>query len=89
MSAASSGRVPREEAAMTEVGPCNVSEFFWLPAHAGYTRLKRTLIPRRVVRRFWQCYESGMFIPDPNFSIPDPGSKRFQIRIRIKEFIYL
>jgi hypothetical protein len=29
MSAASSGRVPREEAAMTEVGPQNVSEFFW------------------------------------------------------------
>jgi hypothetical protein len=27
-----------------------------------------------------------MFIPDPNFSIPDPGSKRF--RICIKEFKY-
>jgi hypothetical protein len=23
-----------------------------------------------------QCCESGMFIPDPNISIPDPGSKR-------------
>jgi hypothetical protein len=31
-----------------------------------------------------QCCESGMFIPDPNFSIPDPGSKRFRIRICIK-----
>jgi E3 ubiquitin-protein ligase TRIP12 len=31
-----------------------------------------------------QCCGSGMFIPDPNFSIPDPGSKRS--RIRIKEF---
>jgi hypothetical protein len=27
-------------------------------------------------------------IPDPNFSIPDPGSKRSRIRIRIKEFKY-
>jgi hypothetical protein len=27
-------------------------------------------------------------IPDPNFSIPDPGSKRSLIRIRIKEFTY-
>ncbi len=26
-----------------------------------------------------QCCRSGMFIPDPNFSIPDPGSKRFRI----------
>jgi hypothetical protein len=25
-----------------------------------------------------------MFIPDPNFSIPDPGSKRSRIRIYIK-----
>jgi hypothetical protein len=32
-----------------------------------------------------QCYGSGMFIPDPNFSIPDPRS---WIRIRIKEFKY-
>jgi hypothetical protein len=27
-------------------------------------------------------------IPDPNFSIPDPASKRFRIRIRVKEFKY-
>jgi hypothetical protein len=26
-----------------------------------------------------QCCGSGMFIPDPNFSLPDPGSKRFRI----------
>ncbi len=26
-----------------------------------------------------QFYGAGMFIPDPNFSIPDPGSKRFRI----------
>ncbi len=26
-----------------------------------------------------QCCGSGMFNPDPNFSIPDPGSKRFRI----------
>ncbi len=25
-----------------------------------------------------QCCGSGMFIPDPNFSVPDPGSKRFR-----------
>jgi hypothetical protein len=25
-----------------------------------------------------QCCGSEMFIPDPNFSIPDPGSKRFR-----------
>jgi hypothetical protein len=44
----------------------------------------------------YQCLETGIFIPDPNFSIPDPGSKRFRIpgpkdsrsRIRIKEFKY-
>jgi len=30
------------------------------------------------VRRV-QCCGSGMFIPDPNFSIPDSGSKRLQI----------
>jgi hypothetical protein len=38
-----------------------------------------------------QCCESGMFIPDPNFSIPDPGSKKdsgSRIRILIKEFKY-
>ncbi len=23
-----------------------------------------------------QCCKSGMFIPDPNFSIPDPGSQQ-------------
>jgi hypothetical protein len=33
-----------------------------------------------------ECCGSEMFIPDPNFSIPDPGSTRF--RIRIKEFKY-
>ncbi len=27
--------------------------------------------------RNWQCCGSGMFNPDPNFSIPDPGSKIF------------
>ncbi len=39
---------------------------------------------------FSQCCGSGMFIPDPNFSIPDPGSKDFgsRIRILIKEFKY-
>ncbi len=26
-----------------------------------------------------QCWGSGMFIPEPNFSTPDPGSKRFRI----------
>jgi hypothetical protein len=25
--------------------------------------------------RKYQCCESGMFIPDPNFSISDPGSR--------------
>ncbi len=30
-----------------------------------------------------------MFIPDPNFSIPDPWSEFFPSRIRIKEFKYL
>jgi hypothetical protein len=24
----------------------------------------------------YQCFGSGMFIPDPNFSIPDPGLKK-------------
>jgi hypothetical protein len=28
---------------------------------------------------FFQCCGSGMFILDLNFSIPDPGSKRFRI----------
>jgi hypothetical protein len=37
---------------------------------------------------FCQCCGSGMFIPDLNFSIPDPGSNRFRIQIRIKEFKY-
>jgi hypothetical protein len=26
-----------------------------------------------------QCYGSGMFIPDPTFSIPDPGFEFFSI----------
>jgi hypothetical protein len=30
----------------------------------------------------FQCYGSGMFIPDPNVSNPDPRSKRFRIRIK-------
>jgi len=36
-----------------------------------------------------QCFGSGMrgLIPDPNFSIPNPESERFQIRSRIKELI--
>jgi hypothetical protein len=29
-----------------------------------------------------------MLIPDPNFSIPNPGSERSRILIRIKEFKY-
>jgi hypothetical protein len=38
-----------------------------------------------------QCCGSGMFIPDPTFSIPDPGSEFFhsRYRIRIKEFSIL
>jgi hypothetical protein len=28
----------------------------------------------------------GSSIPDPHFSIPDPRSKRFRIRMRIKEY---
>ncbi len=38
-----------------------------------------------------QCCWSGMFIPDPNFSIPDPGSENFEnfgSWIRIKESNY-
>jgi serine/threonine protein kinase len=30
----------------------------------------------------FQCCGSGMFISDPNFTIPDPGSKRSRIQIR-------
>jgi hypothetical protein len=40
----------------------------------------------KLVRVFHQCCGSGMLIPDPNFSIPNPGSNVF--RIRIKEFKY-
>jgi hypothetical protein len=38
-----------------------------------------------------QCCRSGMFIPDPNFFIPDPGLNYSgsRIRIRIKEFKFL
>jgi hypothetical protein len=32
-----------------------------------------------LVTIFNQCCGSGIFIPDPNFSIPNPGSKRFLI----------
>ncbi len=28
------------------------------------------------------CCKSERFVPDPNFSIPDPGSKRFRIRVK-------
>jgi hypothetical protein len=39
---------------------------------------------------YHQCYRrSGMLIPDQNFSIPDPGSKRTKIPDHIKEFKYL
>ncbi len=31
---------------------------------------------------FRQCCGSGMLIPDKNYSIPDPGSKRSRIRIK-------
>jgi succinate dehydrogenase/fumarate reductase flavoprotein subunit len=33
-----------------------------------------------------QCCASGINNPDPNFSIPDPGSRRHRIRIRNKGF---
>jgi hypothetical protein len=33
------------------------------------------------------CCGSRIFVLDPNFSIPDPGSKRYRIRIRIKELL--
>jgi hypothetical protein len=41
-----------------------------------------------------QCCGSEMIIPDPNFSIPDPGSKRFRIldpdpHLRIQVFLSL
>ncbi len=46
------------------------------------------------VLRIWDAYPGslrhvypGSSIPDPNFSIPDPRSKRFQIRMRIKEYM--
>ncbi len=32
--------------------------------------------------KFKQCFGSGMLFPDPNFFIPDPGSNRFQTRIK-------
>jgi hypothetical protein len=32
------------------------------------------------------CCGSGMFIPDPHFSIADPGSKRFRIGIKELKF---
>jgi hypothetical protein len=32
-----------------------------------------------------ECCGSGIFIPDPHFSIPDPGLKMFESRIRVKE----
>jgi hypothetical protein len=37
---------------------------------------------------FLQCCGSGMFNPDPNFSIPDPNCFHPGSRIRIKEFKY-
>jgi hypothetical protein len=37
---------------------------------------------------FMQCCVSGMFIPDPNFSVSNPGSEFFSSRIHIKEFKY-
>jgi hypothetical protein len=33
-----------------------------------------------------QCCGSEMFIPDPNFSIPDPGSRVKKIPVRNEEF---
>jgi hypothetical protein len=38
-----------------------------------------------------QCCGQGSLyqIPDPNFSIPDPGQIRSLIRIRIEEFKYI
>ncbi len=35
-----------------------------------------------------QCYGSGMFISDPIFFVPDPGSVKPRIRICNKEFKY-
>ncbi len=38
--------------------------------------------------KFEQCCGSGMFIPDPNLSTPDPRDSGFRFQIRIKEFKY-
>jgi hypothetical protein len=42
--------------------------FFALLSESGPDRQIRYLLP--------QCCGPGMFIPDPNFSLPDPGSKK-------------
>jgi hypothetical protein len=47
--------------------------------------LPATLVSRYVLQNYEQCCGSG-WIPDPAFSIPDPGLARS--RIRIKEFRY-
>jgi hypothetical protein len=53
-----------------------------------FVQMEGTKVPVLSVIAFSlkQCCGSGMFIPDPHFSIPAPWSKRS--RICIKEFMY-
>jgi hypothetical protein len=67
---------------------------------SGFQDAKKILSFARIIREFIevsavrydriQCCGSGMFIPDPTFSNPDPGSVFFHpgSRICIKEFEY-
>jgi hypothetical protein len=52
------------------------------------TIVKKAFDTPEVRHTRYLCFGSGMFIPDPDFSIPDPGSKRFRIQISIKELKY-
>jgi hypothetical protein len=46
-----------------------------------------SLVSVRIYSKTQYC-GSGMFFPDPNFSIPNLGSKSSRIRIRIRELNY-
>ncbi len=54
-----------------------------------WTEADKRLMGPLLGENYWhQCCGSGMIIPDPIFSIPDPGLTRSRIRTRIKEFKY-
>ncbi len=66
----------------------NIWKVNWFSEYFITLHIKSWWNPSTQLMSLYQCCGSGMFIPDPNFSIPDPGSRSKRIRTCIKEFKY-